>query len=107
LANEIFTDAPVPDETDYRFVERQIRVHVDLAQWHPNPHAFDAKPENWRRAYAIGRLLAAGVSDSNEIAQRMGLDPQIVEEDRVLVPYLDRTIAGLLAVLGWYVSTDF
>jgi hypothetical protein len=107
LANESYSDGPVPNETDYRFVERQIRVHVDLAQWHPDPHAFDAKPENWRRAYAIGRLMAHGVSDSKEIAQRLSVDTQVVEEDRVLVPYLDRTIAGLLAVLGWYVSTDF
>jgi hypothetical protein len=107
LTNEPYGDETVPDETDYRFVERQIRVHVDLAQWHPDAHAFDAKPENWRRAYAIARLLADGESDSSTIAQRLGVDRQVIEEDRVLVPYLDRTIAGLLAVLGWYVNTDF
>jgi hypothetical protein len=107
LTNESIFDGPVPNETDYRFVDRQIRVHVDLAQWHPDPHAFDAKPENWRRAFAIAKAISDGQSDSGEIAARLGLDPVAVDEDRVLVPYLDRTIAGLLAVLGWYVNTDF
>jgi len=96
-----------PSETDLRFVERQIRQHVDLAQWHPDPHALDAKPECWRRAFAIAALIREGVQDSPELARRLALDEPLVAEDRVLVPYLDRTVAGLLAVLGWYVNSGF
>jgi hypothetical protein len=94
-------------DTDFRFVERQIRLHVDLATWHPNPHAFDAKPDNWRRAFDIARVMRDGPTDSAEIAQRLGIEESLVEEDRVLLPYLDRTVAGLLSVLGWYVDTNF
>ena len=101
-----YDDLP-PTETDFRFVERQIKLHVDLAQWHPNPHALDAKPECWRRAFDIARLINDGASDTGDIARRLGIDERLVEEDRVLVPYLDRTIAGLLSVLGWYVDTGF
>jgi hypothetical protein len=96
-----------PSEPDFRFVERQIRLHVDIAQWHPNPHALEAKPECWRRAFAMAPLLREGVQESFELARRLDVDERLVAEDRVLVPYLDRTIAGLLSVLGWYVDTGF
>lgn len=86
-------------------MERQIRVHVDVAQWHPDPHALDATPEEWRRSFEIARLRRDGTTDPAEIAKRLGVDEQLVEQDARLIPYLDRTIAGLLSVLGWYVNT--
>jgi len=90
------------DDTDRRFVERQIRTHVDIAQWKPDPHALTASPEAWRRAFAIAALAKDGVVDTAEVARRLGASEQEIEEDARLVPYLDRTIAGLLSVLGWH-----
>jgi hypothetical protein len=95
-------EQPVPSETDRRFVERQIRSHVDIAQWQPDPYALAAKPESWRRAFTIAALAQDGVTDVDELAQRLGVSRQEIEDDIRLVPYLDRTIAGLLSVLGWH-----
>lgn len=81
-------------------------MHVDLAQWHPDPYVFEAVPEAWRRAFLIAGLQRAGTTDAVEIARRLGVDSSQVESDSRLVPYLDRTIAGLLSVLGWYVDTS-
>jgi hypothetical protein len=99
-------DDRIISDTDRRFVERQIRLHVDLAQWRPDPHAADATPENWRRAFEIAYLIKQGVTENAEIARRLETEQSLVEADRRLVPYLDRTVAGLLAVLGWYVDTQ-
>ncbi len=87
-------------------MSRQIRVHVDVAQWHPDPYAFEAAPEAWRRAFEIARMRQAGTSEVAEIAQRLGAEPVQIEADSRLIPYLDRTIAGLLSVLGWYVDSN-
>jgi hypothetical protein len=80
-------------------------VHVDLAQWHPDPYVFEATPEAWRRAFEIAHLRQAGISSPEEIAPRLGVTPEEVEADARLIPYLDRTVAGLLSVLGWYVDS--
>jgi hypothetical protein len=67
----------------------------------------DASPESWRRAFGIAQLQREGVQDPVEIARRLDTDEQTVEADARLVPYLDRTVAGLLSVLGWYVDSNF
>jgi hypothetical protein len=93
-------------DLDRRFVERQIRAHVDLAQWKPDPHVSDATPDCWRRAFEIGHLRAGGLHETAEIARRVGASEREIEEDSRLLPYLDRTVAGLLAMLGWYVDSQ-
>lgn len=95
-----------PSERDRRFIERQIRVHVDIAQWKPHPYALTATPEAWRRAFAIASLRRGGVTDSAEIGRRLGTGAQEVDDDSRLIPYLDRTIAGLLSVLGWHFDSQ-
>lgn len=96
---------PPPSDLDFRFVERQIREHVDLVQWKPDEHVQTATPQCWRRAFAIAQLRREGVSDVAELAARLRCEPREVEEDSCLVPYLDRTVAGLLGMLGWYVDS--
>ena len=91
-----------PSESDRRFVEQQIRAHVDIAQWKPDPHALSANAESWRRAFTIAALADEGVSDVDGLVQRLGVPAAQIEDDSRLVPYLDRTIAGLLSVLGWH-----
>jgi hypothetical protein len=95
-------DLPLSPESDRRFVEQQIRAHVGIAQWKPDPYALTAEAESWRRAFAIAALLNAGVVDPDELARRLDASRQEIEDDTRLVPYLDRTIAGLLSVLGWH-----
>lgn len=98
--------ASPPSQTDLRFVERQIIVHVDLTQWKPDGHVQASRPECWRRAFAIAHLRREGVTDISELASRLDASEEEIEEDRRLVPYLDRTVAGLLSVLGWYVDSQ-
>jgi len=95
-------DESLPTDADRRFVERQIRAHVEIAQWKPDPHALTATPAAWRRAFAIAALADDGVVDTAELARRLSASEREIEEDARLVPYLDRTIAGLLSVLGWH-----
>ena len=95
-----------PSETDLRFVERQIIVHVDLTQWEPDAHVRESRPECWRRAFAIAHLRRDGVTDTAELARRLDTSTEEIEQDRRLIPYLDRTVAGLLSVLGWYVDSQ-
>jgi hypothetical protein len=102
---EVMTESsdgvPVSD-TDRRFVEQQIRAHVDLAQWKPDPYALTAPVEAWRRAFAIAELRREGIAETADLARHLGASEQEIESDARLVPYLDRTIAGLLSVLGWH-----
>jgi hypothetical protein len=100
-------ESPPVSETDLRFVEHQIAVHVDLTQWKPDAHVQEAKPACWRRAFAIAHLRRDGVTETAALAHRLGASEDEVDKDRRLIPYLDRTIAGLLSVLGWYVDTAF
>ena len=95
-----------PSADDRRFVERQIRAHIDVAQWKPDAHALQATPECWRRAFAIEALRREGVTDRGELARRLDAEEREVEEDSRLAPYLDRTVAGLLSVLGWYFDSQ-
>ena len=98
--------AQPPSETDLRFVERQIIDHVDLTQWKPDAHVRESHPACWRRAFEIAHLRRVGVTDPSELARRLEAGEQEIEKDRRLVPYLDRTVAGLLSVLGWYVDSQ-
>jgi len=93
-------------EADLRFGERQIIVHIDLSQWKPDPHVQESHPDCWRRAFAIAHLRREGVTEAAELGRRLGADEEEIENDRRLIPYLDRTVAGLLSVLGWYVDSQ-
>ena len=97
---------PAPSDVDLRFVERQIRVHVELAQWKPDAHVEATTPDCWRRAFAMAHLQREGIADSAELGRRLSASESEIDEDRRLIPYLDRTIAGLLGMLGWYVDSQ-
>lgn len=105
MASEIEEELP-PSDTDMRFVERQILAHVDLTTWKPDAHVSESKPACWRRAFAIAQLQRQGMSDPAALASQLGCSEQEAAEDSRLVPYLDRTVAGLLGVLGWYVNSQ-
>lgn len=97
---------PEPQERDLQWVEQQIRTHVDLVQWQPDEHVQEALPICWRRAFQIAQLQKEGVTSAAELARRLDSNEEEIEKDRRLIPYLDRTVAGLLAVLGWHVISQ-